>query len=205
MAHQPLTRRRTAYHMPNVTEPSFPRVAALKTADAFRATSTSERHHLRSTTRSRRRRRRRSRRRLPSTASRSATGSAILPMEGWDGTTTAKPSDLTSRRWQQFGSERRQADLGRRSRGRPPRRPRQPAQLVLDASERSGRSRISRRRSSASTCERFGPTAADELYVGLQLTHSGRFARPLRTRSGAARRLRASAARRALPATAFAC
>ena len=27
----------------------------------------------------------------------------ILPMEGWDGTTDGKPTDLTRRRWQNFG------------------------------------------------------------------------------------------------------
>src|ERR1700687_623067 len=28
---------------------------------------------------------------------------AILPMEGWDGTTDGRPSDLTRRRWRNFG------------------------------------------------------------------------------------------------------
>ena len=28
---------------------------------------------------------------------------SILPMEGWDGTTDGKPTDLTSRRWANFG------------------------------------------------------------------------------------------------------
>ncbi|MCB0129209.1 MAG: NADH:flavin oxidoreductase, partial [Caldilineaceae bacterium] len=28
---------------------------------------------------------------------------SVLPMEGWDGTTDGKPSDLTRRRWQRFG------------------------------------------------------------------------------------------------------
>ena len=28
----------------------------------------------------------------------------ILPMEGWDGTRDGKPSDLTTRRWQNFGT-----------------------------------------------------------------------------------------------------
>src|SRR5262245_38632127 len=27
----------------------------------------------------------------------------ILPMEGWDGTSDGRPSDLTKRRWQNFG------------------------------------------------------------------------------------------------------
>src|SRR6476660_8984912 len=29
---------------------------------------------------------------------------AILPMEGWDGTTDGQPSDLTRRRWRRFGT-----------------------------------------------------------------------------------------------------
>ncbi|TET68136.1 MAG: NADH:flavin oxidoreductase, partial [Dehalococcoidia bacterium] len=28
---------------------------------------------------------------------------AILPMEGWDGTTDGRPTELTKRRWQRFG------------------------------------------------------------------------------------------------------
>ena len=28
----------------------------------------------------------------------------VLPMEGWDGTTSGEPSDLTRRRWQRFGA-----------------------------------------------------------------------------------------------------
>ena len=28
---------------------------------------------------------------------------AILPMEGWDGSTDGRPSDLTRRRWRHFG------------------------------------------------------------------------------------------------------
>ena len=27
----------------------------------------------------------------------------VLPMEGWDGTTDGRPTDLTRRRWQRFG------------------------------------------------------------------------------------------------------
>lgn len=28
---------------------------------------------------------------------------AVLPMEGWDGTTDGRPSELTTRRWEHFG------------------------------------------------------------------------------------------------------
>ena len=43
----------------------------------------------------------------------------ILPMEGWDGTSDGEPSDLTRRRWRNFGIERREVDLGRGSGCRP--------------------------------------------------------------------------------------
>ena len=29
---------------------------------------------------------------------------AVLPMEGWDGTTDGRPTDLVRRRWQRFGT-----------------------------------------------------------------------------------------------------
>jgi hypothetical protein len=40
---------------------------------------------------------------------------AIHPMEGWDGTADGKPTELTERRWRNFGPKRSKADLGRRS------------------------------------------------------------------------------------------
>jgi hypothetical protein len=39
----------------------------------------------------------------------------VLPMEGWDGATDGRPSELTFRRWQRFGKSGAQVDLGRRS------------------------------------------------------------------------------------------
>ena len=39
---------------------------------------------------------------------------SILPMEGWDGTTDGHPSDLTYRRWKNFGPQWCEAYLGRR-------------------------------------------------------------------------------------------
>ncbi len=37
----------------------------------------------------------------------------ILPMEGWDGTTEGKPTELTRRRWRNFGISGGKVDLGR--------------------------------------------------------------------------------------------
>ncbi|MBV9950798.1 MAG: NADH:flavin oxidoreductase [Acidimicrobiia bacterium] len=89
---------------------------------------------------------------------------AILPMEGWDGTTDGRPTELVRRRWGRFGSsgcglvwgEATAVQLDGRA---------NPNQLVI------------------------GEATVDELaglrslldpaqVVGLQLTHSGRYARP---------------------------
>jgi hypothetical protein len=43
----------------------------------------------------------------------------VLPMEGWDGTPDGKASELTTRRWRNFGLGRRQVDLGWGSGGGP--------------------------------------------------------------------------------------
>ena len=84
--------------------PTYPRVASLKTAQALRA-------HLQNHDIS-----------LPFDNERSTTGESplaqpievdgvrvgnrfcILPMEGWDGTRDGEPSDLTRRRWRNFGT-----------------------------------------------------------------------------------------------------
>ena len=89
---------------------------------------------------------------------------AILPMEGWDGTTRGAPTDLVQRRWQRF------ADSGAglvwaeatavTHEGRA-----NPNQLVLDQATVG---------EMAAMRSLFGP----EQVVGLQLTHSGRYARP---------------------------
>jgi 2,4-dienoyl-CoA reductase-like NADH-dependent reductase (Old Yellow Enzyme family) len=166
--------------MPNVTEPRFPRVAALKTADAFRRHLDSSGITLGFDAAL-----------APPAESPLAAPLAvhgvtignrfcILPMEGWDGTTDGKPSDLTIRRWKHFGSSGAKLIWGGEAvaichDGRA-----NPNQLVIE--DRTQRSLADLRETLvAEHCARFGPTAADDLYIGLQLTHSGRFARPLRT------------------------
>ena len=104
---------------------SFPRIATLKTAAAFRAHVASlgielpfdetldARAHLAAGE--------------CLTRGRGTIGNrfAILPMEGWDGELDGRPSELTRRRWQNFGQSGRQADLGRRGGRRASRRPSQ--------------------------------------------------------------------------------
>ncbi len=99
----------------------------------------------------------------------------ILPMEGWDGTTDGKPSELTRRRWKNFGISGAKLIWGGeavavRHDGRA-----NPNQLIMTESNLASIESL-RHDLVAAHEERFGNS--DDLLVGLQLTHSGRFARP---------------------------
>jgi NADPH2 dehydrogenase len=100
---------------------------------------------------------------------------AILPMEGWDGTAEGHPTDLVRRRWQRFGGSGAKLIWGGeavavRADGRA-----NPNQLVL--TEATADTIGALRAALVDEHERaFG--TSDDLLVGLQLTHSGRFARP---------------------------
>ncbi|MEO1526438.1 MAG: NADH:flavin oxidoreductase [Planctomycetota bacterium] len=100
---------------------------------------------------------------------------AILPMEGWDGTSDGKPTELTRRRWKNFGISGAKLIWGGeavavRHDGRA-----NPNQLLLTEDNVSSISSL-RDDLISSHRERFGDV--DDLFVGLQLTHSGRYARP---------------------------
>jgi NADPH2 dehydrogenase len=102
---------------------------------------------------------------------------AILPMEGWDGTTEGEPSDLTRRRWQHFGMSGAKLIWGGeavavRQDGRA-----NPNQLLLTSSTQASVARLREELVNAHR-ERFGPDADRDLHISLQLTHSGRYARP---------------------------
>ena len=99
----------------------------------------------------------------------------ILPMEGWDGTPDGRPSDLTRRRWGSFGRSGAALIWGGeafavRHDGRA-----NPNQLALgphaEADLVSLRTHLVEEHARAT-----GRT--DGLVIGLQLTHSGRYARP---------------------------
>lgn len=100
---------------------------------------------------------------------------AIHPMEGWDGTTDGRPSDNTRRRWRHFGLSGAKFIWGGeavavRADGRA-----NPNQLMLTAESMADIGALREGLVSAHA-EAHGSTAG--LVVGLQLTHSGRFARP---------------------------
>lgn len=100
---------------------------------------------------------------------------AILPMEGWDAEPDGRPSELTRRRWLRFGASGAKLLFGCE------------AAAVMD----SGRSNTRQLMMTGQTVEavaklraevveehqrRFG--RSDDLTVGLQLTHSGRYSHP---------------------------
>jgi 2,4-dienoyl-CoA reductase-like NADH-dependent reductase (Old Yellow Enzyme family) len=101
-------------------------------------------------------------------------------MEGWDGTTDGLPTEFTKRRWLNFGRSGAKLIWGGeavavRHDGRA-----NPNQLMIRDHTLRGLEDL-RTSLVAIHQEQFGST--DDLYIGLQLTHSGRFARPnLKTR-----------------------
>ena len=99
----------------------------------------------------------------------------ILPMEGWDGTTDGKPTELTRRRWQNFGLSGAKLIWGGeavavRHDGRA-----NPNQLLINDANLNDIESL-RTLLVATHAEHFSRT--DDLCVGLQLTHSGRYAKP---------------------------
>jgi NADPH2 dehydrogenase len=160
-----------------VSGPGYPRVATLRTAEAFRAHLAASGIPLDFDAE------------LASGASsplgqpidvdgvRVGNRFCILPMEGWDGTPDGEPSELTRRRWRHFGISGAKLIWGGeavavRAEGRA-----NPNQLLIGPAKQKGLACLREHLVSAHR-ERFGPNADADLYVGLQLTHSGRFARP---------------------------
>jgi NADPH2 dehydrogenase len=99
----------------------------------------------------------------------------VLPMEGWDGTTNGRPSELTIRRWRRFGESGAKLVWGGEAAAVRPDGRANPNQLIVNEDTLSDLAAL-RECLVAAHAERFG--SADDLYIGLQLTHSGRFCRP---------------------------
>ncbi|MFN7926509.1 MAG: NADH:flavin oxidoreductase [Blastocatellia bacterium] len=100
---------------------------------------------------------------------------SILPMEGWDGTPDGHPSELTIRRWKHFGESGAKLIWGGeavavRHDGRA-----NPNQLLLNEATAAALVQLRETLVNAHQ-QRYEQT--DDLLIGLQLTHSGRFARP---------------------------
>ncbi len=100
---------------------------------------------------------------------------AVLPMEGWDGTRDGRPTELTTRRWERFGLSGAKLIWGGeatavRHDGRA-----NPNQLII-SQDTVGDLATLRQALVHAHETHFGDSS--DLLVGLQLTHSGRFARP---------------------------
>src|SRR2546425_814567 len=100
---------------------------------------------------------------------------AVQPMEGWDCTTTGGITDEVVRRWQRFGESGAKLIFGGeamavRLDGRA-----NPNQLMINEQTKPGLAKL-RQTLLAAHKERYGGT--DDLVIGFQLTHSGRFCKP---------------------------
>lgn len=100
----------------------------------------------------------------------------ILPMEGWDGTADGLPTDLVRRRWRRFGESGAKLIWGGEAVAVEPSGRANPRQLAIV--DGAGDALASLREDLVSSHrEAFG--SSDDLVIGLQLTHSGRWSRPV--------------------------
>ncbi len=100
---------------------------------------------------------------------------AVLPMEGWDGTTDGRPSDLTVRRWRHFGQSGAKLIWGGEAVAVRPDGRANPNQLMIGEATLADLAGLRETLAAAHTASHG---RSDDLLIGLQLTHSGRFARP---------------------------
>lgn len=97
------------------------------------------------------------------------------PMEGWDGTTTGGVTEPMVRRWRRFGESGAKLIWGGEAMAVRPDGRANPNQLIITRENAAGIKRL-RDVLVESHGEKFGRT--DDLVIGFQLTHSGRFCRP---------------------------
>lgn len=100
---------------------------------------------------------------------------AIQPMEGWDGTTTGGITDDMLRRWQRFGESGAKLIYGGEAMAVRPDGRANPNQLIINDENKSG---IAKLRDTLINAHRERYGSVDDLVIGFQLTHSGRFCRP---------------------------
>jgi len=99
----------------------------------------------------------------------------IQPMEGWDGTEDGRPTDLTRRRWIRFGRSGAKLIWGGEAVAVRPDGRANPNQLLIDDKSLGG---LAEMREALVEAHEASFGRSDDLLVGLQLTHSGRFSRP---------------------------
>jgi NADPH2 dehydrogenase len=100
---------------------------------------------------------------------------AILPMEGWDGTSDGRPTEYTLRRWQRFGQSGAGLIWGGEAVAIRPDGRANPNQLEIRPDTVSDLAGL---RTALVTEYQAATGLAESPLIGLQLTHSGRFSRP---------------------------
>ncbi len=101
----------------------------------------------------------------------------IHPMEGWDAESDGKPSELVERRWRNFGRSGAKWIWGGEAMAVVPEGRANPNQLVINEDNADALARLN---AALIETHREEVGATDDLLVGFQLTHSGRFCRPFR-------------------------
>src|SRR5688572_20808608 len=99
----------------------------------------------------------------------------IHPMEGWDANRDGSPSEHTLRRWRNFGISGAKLIWGGEAAAVRPDGRANPNQTLATADNQAGLAALLATLQKAHR-EQFG--LVDDLVIGLQLTHSGRFCRP---------------------------
>ena len=100
---------------------------------------------------------------------------AIHPMEGWDATTTGGATPEVHRRWQRFGLSGAKVIYGGEAMAIRPDGRANPNQLIITEENKRDIAGI---RETLVQAHRERHGTADDLVIGFQLTHSGRFCKP---------------------------
>ena len=100
---------------------------------------------------------------------------AVQPMEGWDGTATGGITDEVLRRWRRFGESGAKLIFGGEAMAVRPDGRANPNQLIISDANKSDLAKL-REISLNAHRKRYANT--EDLVLGFQLTHSGRFCKP---------------------------
>ena len=100
---------------------------------------------------------------------------ALHPMEGWDGATTGGVTEEMLRRWQRFGESGAKMICGGEAMAVRPDGRANPNQLIICDENKADFAKLRKTLIDAHE-ERYD--TSDDLVIGFQLTHSGRFCRP---------------------------
>jgi 2,4-dienoyl-CoA reductase-like NADH-dependent reductase (Old Yellow Enzyme family) len=101
----------------------------------------------------------------------------VHPMEGWDGTEQGAPTEHTVRRWRRFGESGAKLIWGGEAFAVQADGRANPNQLYLNP-DRDNHANLALLLGELRSSHRSAFETDEDLLVGLQLTHSGRFARP---------------------------